>query len=425
MEKSDSEDQKKSKPNLQFFKPLMGSADLSGQPKKPWFQIFLKPGFRIPWKIVGIVAGVLILILILRSCWGGKPHKTSLAEDMKKQAKAAASAAVAVKAFKVTRVNFEDPLQVLGTVKGAQQIKLSFEIPGVVSAINYREGEKYEEGALLISLKQDDILLRLKRAQAGWKKAEAEVSIKKDELAENEKLLKMGAIPKSTVDKKKNELDATQYESEAQRLEMKAHEAMLEKSNLYAPSSGMLGKLNIEEGENISQNTLVGEHVNTEFVYVEVGIVERDVSKVSLGQKAKVFIDAYPDKNFEGVLENVSGVISGSSRTANVKIRIENPEGLLRPGMFARIRILLYSKANTIAIPAEAVQGKEGDQFVYVIDAKKNTVKKTPITVGYTRPDYLQIDAGLQENDLIAMSGFENLEDGKAIKLLDTQQAEL
>ncbi len=387
-----------------------------------------KPGFfsRLPlkWILLGVVA--LILFLILKSVvFDSKAKKMSLADAVKKEQKDAAQAAVAIKGFKLSRVNYEDPLQVLRTVKGAQEIKLSFEVPGVVSAINYRTGEKYEEGALLISLKQDDILLRLKRAQASWKKAESEVAIKKDEMQENEKLLKMGAIPQSILEKKKNELEAAQYESEAQRLEMKANESMLEKSNLYAPSSGMLGKLNVEEGENVSQNTLVGEHINTEYVFVEVGVVEKDLSKVSLGQKAKVFIDAYPDKNFEGVVENVSGVISGNSRTATVKVRIENPEGLLRPGMFARIRILLYSKANTLAIPAETVQGKEGDQFVYLVDTKTNVVKKTPITVGYTRPDYLQIDAGLQEGDVIAMSGFESLEDGKAIKLLDTQQAEL
>lgn len=380
---------------------------------------------RLPlkWIILGVVG--LIMLLIVKNLFVPKGKKLSLADAVKKEQQAAAQAAVAIKGFKVTRVNYEDPLQVLGTVKGAQEIKLSFEIPGVVSAVNYRPGEKYEEGALLISLRQDDILLRLKRAQAAWKKAESEVAIKQDELNEHEKLFKMGAIPKSTLDKKKNELDAVSYESEAQRLEMKAHEAMLEKSNLYAPSSGMLGKLNVEEGENISQNTLVGEHSNTEYVNVEVGIVEKDLSKVSLGQKAKVFIDAYPDKNFEGVVENVAGVLAGTSRTATVKVRIENPDGILRPGMFARIRILLYSKANTLAVPAEAVQGKEGDQFVYLVDTEQNVVRKAPITVGYTRPDYVQIDAGLQENDVVAMSGFESLEDGKAIRLLDTQQAEL
>ena len=107
-------------------------------------------------------------------------------------------------------------------------------------------------------------------------------------------------------------MDAAKYEAEAQRLEMKANEAMLEKSNLYAPSSGMLGDLNVDEGENISQNTLIGTHINTEYVYAEFGIVERDVQKITLGQKAKVFVDAYPDKTFEGVIENIAPQISGT-----------------------------------------------------------------------------------------------------------------
>ncbi len=146
------------------------------------------------------------------------------------------------------------------------------------------------------------------------------------------------------------------YEAEAARLEAKAHEAMLEKSNLYAPTAGMIGELKIEEGETITQNTLLGTHIMTEFVYAEFGVVERDVNKIALGQKARVFIDAFPDKTFEGVIESVSPVVGGTSRTATAQVRIENPERLLLPGMFARIRILLYSKKNTLVIPTAAGQ---------------------------------------------------------------------
>ena len=150
----------------------------------PSFQKEKNPSLlaRLPlkWIILAVVA--LGLFFVLKSCLSSpRAKKLSLAETVKKEQQAASQAAVAIKGFKLSRVNYEDPLQVLGTVKGAQEIKLSFEVPGVVSAINYRTGEKYEEGALLISLKQDDILLRLKRAQAGWKKAESEVAIKQRE----------------------------------------------------------------------------------------------------------------------------------------------------------------------------------------------------------------------------------------------------
>lgn len=423
-------------------------------------------------KTTFIVIGVVFLgiaVLLGKTIITGvfQKSKPSLKETMQQQQQAAKDAPVAVKGFKVGRFNYEDSMNVLGTIKGATELKLSFEIPGVISSINYKEGERYEEGALLVSLKQDDILLRLKRAQAGFNKAESQAKVAENEVAENEKLLKMGAIPQSTLEKKKLEMDAAKFEAEAQRLEMKANEAMLEKSNLYAPSSGMMGGLNVEEGENISQSTLIGTHINTEYVYAEYGIVERDVQKITLGQKAKVFVDSYPDKPFEGVVDNIAPQITGTSRTSTAKVRIENPEGILIPGMFARVRILLYSKKDALIAPTDAIQGGEGEKFVYVVKKPENavsavaaggiqlaadvqsalagklgaskkkaeekdtqkieegTAEKRPVTVGYTRPDYSQIDAGLTEGELVVVSGFERLEDGKKIRLIETQEAEL
>ncbi len=458
--------------------PFKIKAPPSGGPAQMPFQI--PEEMKKPWLSNPKVRWIIIAVAILVLFFAGKMviglfkgKQPSLSETMKQQQQAAKDAPVAVKGFKVGRFNYEDSMNVLGTIKGAMELKLSFEIPGVISSINYKEGERYEEGALLVSMKQDDILLRLKRAQAAFNKAESQAKVTENEVAENEKLLKMGAIPPSTVEKKKLEMDAAKYEAEAQRLEMKANEAMLEKSNLYAPSSGMLGDLNVEEGENISQSTLIGTHINIEYVYAEFGIVERDVQKITLGQKAKVFVDAYPDKTFEGVIENIAPQISGTSRTSTAKVRIENPERLLMPGMFARVRIMLYSKKDALVVPTDAIQGGEGEKFVYVLampegpasngvepkvagamggvgamaglsagakgqekggkatdkkDSAKieeGTAEKRPVTVGYTRTDYSQIDAGVTEGETVAMTGFERLEDGKKIRLIETQEAEL
>ncbi len=371
--------------------------------------------------LIGIA--VLILLVLARGCLRGV-RKPSLDQMISQQAPAI-DAPVAVKGFKVGRFNFEDTLNALGTIKGAVEFKLSFEIPGVLSSINYREGERYEEGALLISLRQDDILLRLKRAQAELNKSQTEVQIAQDKVSDHEKIFAIGGIPQATLDKVKLELEGKKYEAEVSRLEVKAHEAMLEKSNLYAPSAGMLGEINVEEGETVTQNTLVGKHVMTEYVYAEFGVVERDVNKIALGQKTRVFIDAFPDKTFEGVIENIAPVVAGTSRTATARVRIENPDRILLPGMFARIRILLYSKKNTLVLPTDAIQGNEGEQWVYTINPEKNVVEKRAITIGYTRPDYSQVDAGVSEGEVVAVSGFERLEDGKKIRLLETQEAEI
>ncbi len=465
----------------------------------------IPPGIRdLLFKSRGkIFLGLIALFLFfgLKNCmFPGKKTNISL-EQMVGQQKQAENGPIPVKGFKVARFNFEDSLNALGTIKGAVEFKLSFEIPGTISSINYREGERYEEGALLLSLKQDDILLRLKRAQAEMNKAQTQSQIAEEKVKEHEKLFAMGAIPKTTLENVKLELDSSKFETEAARLEVKANEAMLEKSNLYAPSAGMIGELSVEEGEAITPNTLLGTHIMTEYVYAEFGIVERDVNKIALGQKARVFVDAFPDKTFEGVIENISPVVTGTSRTATVRVRIENPDRLLLPGMFTRIRILLYSKKNTLVVPTDAVQGNEGEKFIYVINGVKpkqseapadgaaqapnamlqnlqgqaaqmmgsdqalpeglgeqapaeekqkaaekpkkkkksknlemapekkeeavQTVEKRAITIGYTRPDYSQIDAGITEGEIVAISSLDKLEDGKKVRLLETQEAEV
>ena len=374
---------------------------------------------------VAAVLGILILLLAGRQCvMRAKKPVIPLAEQLKTKGETR-DEVVPVKVFKVGRFNYEDTLNTLGTIKGAVEFKLSFEVPGVISSINYREGERYEEGALLISLKQDDILLRLKRAQAEMSKAEAEGAMAQRKYDDHKKLFQIGAIPQATLDNAKLEVDKANYVVEGARLEVKANEAMLEKSNLYAPSKGMIGELNVEEGEAVSPNTLLGTHIMTEYVFSEFGVVERDVNKIQLGQKARVFVDAYPDKTFEGVVENIAPVVAGKSRTASVRVRLENPDSLLLPGMFSRVRILLYSKKNTIAIPTDSIQGETGHQFIYVADSKKNIAEKRAITVGYTRPDYTQIDSGLSEGELVVSSGIEHLEEKKKIKILETQEAEL
>jgi len=376
------------------------------------------------WLILGLILVMAGTGALVTKMFFGKKKPQSL-KDLVEAPAAPKDAVIPVNGFKVGRFNYEDSLNVLGTIHGAVTFKLSFEIPGVISSINYREGERYEEGALLISLRQDDILLRLKRAQAELRKSETQAKIAEEKVAEHDKLFAMGAIPKQTLEKVKLEFDSAKYEAEAARLEVRAHESMLEKSNLYAPSAGMIGELRVEEGEAVTPNSLLGTHIMSEFVYAEFGVVERDVKKIALGQKARIFMDAYPDKTFEGVIENVSPVHGGQSRTATARIRIENPDRLLRPGLFARIKILLYSKKNALVVMTDAVQGSEGDQWVMVFHPEQGTVEKRAVSVGYTRPDYSQIDAGISEGEIVAVSNLERLEDGAKVRLLETQEAEV
>ena len=330
--------------------------------------------------------------------------------------------AVAVKAFSVAQFDFEDYLNALGTIKGGLEFKLSFEIPGIIDSINYREGEKYEKDALILSLKQDDILLRLRRSEAKLKKAITGEDIYKKKLEEHEKLYKIGAIPHMTLEKAQLEYQGAQYEREEVALQVRADEAILEKSNLYAPSDGMIGELNVEEGEAVTSNTLLGTHILTEYVKAEFGVIERDVSRIANGQTSVVYVDAYPGKVFNGVVDRISPIVTGTSRTATAEIKIPNKEGLLLPGMFARIKILLFEKDKAIVIPTEAIIEVGGKDVVYIIDQKQNTVAMRQISIEYSQSDYTVIREGLEKDELIALTSLDQLKPGTKVEILEKQQ---
>lgn len=407
------------------LKPAKASkASLSGA-KKPLKVSFIS---KFPFKMLLVWAiAITVSFFIAKQMFFIPAEKEKEKEKKEAERKQAAEQQkqelLPVKTFKVSRFNYEDSLNALGNIKGGVEFKLSFEIPGVINSINYREGERYEEGALLVSLKQDDILIRLKKIQADKNKAETALSIAKEKYDEHKKLYEIGSISKTTLEKVKLEVDSARYEVEGADLEVKMNEAMLEKSNLYAPSDGMIGELYVEEGEALTPNTLMGSHIATDVVSAEFGVVEKDVAKLALGQKARVYVDAYSDKTFEGVVENISPVVTGSSRTATVRVRLENPEGLLLPGMFARIKILLYSKRNALVVPTDSVQGKEDEASVFVVDGRTNKVSKRNIKIGYTRPDYSQVDAGLEEGELVCVSGLEKLQEGIEVKVVEQQEA--
>ncbi|PIU41408.1 MAG: hypothetical protein COS99_05595 [Candidatus Omnitrophica bacterium CG07_land_8_20_14_0_80_42_15] len=253
-------------------------------------------------------------------------------------------AVIPVKAFKSKRTYFKDTLPVLGTIRGFKEIDLKFEVNGVMESFNFEEGEKVSEGDIIANLKQKDALLKLEYARLQMEK--------------NQKLLEIGAIVKS--------------EFEKTRLEYESAKSDFEKTNLYAPRAGLLGKKYAEEGEYLIPNDRVTTFVDLGSVYAEFGIIEKDMAKVAIGQQAEVFVDAYPGKSYKGTVDQIAPILEGKSRTQSLKIKLENPQTELKPGMFARGIIATYEEKNALIVPTSGVKKTDQGYFVYVIHKTEN-----------------------------------------------------
>jgi Cu(I)/Ag(I) efflux system membrane fusion protein len=198
-----------------------------------------------------------------------------------------------------------------------------------------------------------------------------------------------------------------------------------------------MGPREAEEGEFVTPQDKIGSLLEISEVFVEVGIVERDIEKLKIGQRTKVFVDAYPAANFEGQVDYIFPVIEGKSRTLTAKIKINNPEGLLLPGMFSRAEILIVDLKDALMVPATClIPAKTGAVIAPVIPAQSiiktedemqvGTLQMRRVTLGYRTSDYAEVKSGVDANDLVIIEvQGGDLKDGARVKIVGSEEMSL
>lgn len=337
-------------------------------------------------------------------------------------------APVLVRTFKAMRTDFSDILPAMGTVKGETEVEIKFQIDGVIQSINFREGEKIKKGDLIASLDPKDAQLKLEYVKNKFGSAQAAYLSSLKKLEVHQKLYEAGAIIKSKLEEVELESERAKFELATVKSEEELGKNELEKTNLYATFDGVMGPRDAEEGEFVTPQDKVASLLEIKSVLVEVGIVERDINKIKLGQKAKVYVDAYPNVAFEGVIDNIFPVVEGRSRTLTVKIKVDNPEWFLLPGMFCRAEILIIELKGAFIIPSTGlVPGKGETVLIPVIPTqyietsedgiKTGTVQLRQAGIGYITSDYTQITKGLNDGDLVVIEAQGEIKDNSRVRI--------
>lgn len=392
--------------------------------------------------VIAVIAVVVIIVLvrttgnIQRAIFKKKPEAAGKAPAVTFDEEA-----TPVKVFKVKRMDFKDTLPSIGNVKGFKEVDLRFQASGMIESMNFEEGEKVQEGDIIASLVQKDALLKLKYAEV--------------ELNKNKKLSEIGAIAPLKLEQAK--------------LEYESAKSDLDKTNIYAMYNGYMGSKTLDVGSYVNTGTSdkVGTFVVTDKVYAEFNIIEKDMPNIVLGQKVDVFADAYPSKSFSGTIDRIAPIIEGRSRTMNVKVELDNKEGILKPGLFIRALIYTYDKKDAIVVPTSAMKKKDADIFVYIIhkeepktdivaekpkdkekkaagglfglgskkkeepgkapavkekEAEFGTVEVRKIKLGHTTPDLMEVSDGVKEDELVVIEIQEDLKDKARVEISEVQE---
>lgn len=337
--------------------------------------------------------------------------------------------------LRIKSTDFNDILPVMGTVKGETEIGLAFETPGTVEKIYFREGEHVNKGDLIAQLDTKDADLKITYARNKMNSAEASYRSAQKQFEIHKKLYEAGAIIKTKMEQIELELESARYQIETAATEVEIAKKEREKCFLYASKEGVMGPRKTEEGEFFSPQDRLGWLFEIGNVFVEVGVVERDIDKVRVGQPATVYVDAFPDRAFTGTVSYIYPVVEGRSRTMTVKIKLPNETRQLIPGMFARAELKLVELKDAFIIPTSALINAGGVMYLSVIpnetikggteDIQTGVISERQVSVGYFTSDYAQITKGVANGDLVVLETQGEAKDGSQVKIVGIEELSL
>jgi len=295
-------------------------------------------------------------------------------------------------------------LKYSGTVEASKVIPLTFRTSGTIEKISVDVGDRVVKGQLLASIDKTDMQNIYNVTRAKYEQA-------KDAYDRLKSVHDQGSLPEI----KWVEME-TNLEQAKSSLEIAKNN--LDKCDLRSPVDGVIGRKNIEPGQSaIGASISPIELVEIETVYVKVSVPENEISKIKKGQSAVFIVSALDDKQFQGVVTNVSPVADVISRTYTVKIKVENPKYELKPGMVCDVTLKINQIPHALTVPYSAVSKDDnGNTFVYTVSNDGKHANKQVIETGFYNGSNIEVTKGVSKGELVISEGINKLSDNCLIE---------
>src|SRR5207249_5081515 len=203
--------------------------------------------------------------------------------------------------------------------------------------------------------------------------------------------------------------------------------SMITKKTIRAPFDGQLGIRQVNAGQMINAGQQVVSLQSLDPVFADFALPQQHFAKLSQGLEIRVTTDAVPGRVFNGKLTAVNSMVDVATRNVSVQATLENPDHVLRPGMFAKVEVVLPQKARALVIPGSAISYAPFGDSVFVIDKTKDpktgkesqTIRQQFVRVGEARGDLVSITKGLKVGDRVVGTGVFKLRNGMVVTIND------
>jgi RND family efflux transporter MFP subunit len=344
---------------------------------------------------------------------------------------------VAVEVFDVRIEPIKEIREFTGTVNPVYRYIIAPKVSGRVVEITKRIGDWVNKGEIIARIDdaeyQQAVLeaeANLKISKASLNEAESQFELTRQELERVRSLQEKGISSSSELDAAETEYSAQQSRLELARAQVEQREAALKSARirleytvLAATEPGFIGERYVDEGNLLSANSPLVSVVGIDSVIVQATIIEKDYARIKVGQSAELHVDAFPDTTFTGKVARIAPVLEEASRVAKAEVEFENKERLLKPGMFARVSVVLQEKEAVQVLPVEAIIKNNGKEGVFVVEegalSGGNIARFYPVETGISTGTEIEITSPEIKNPVVIL-GQHLLQDGASVTLNGT-----
>lgn len=309
-----------------------------------------------------------------------------------------------VSTAKAERRTWQQELRAVGSLSPVQGAVISAELSGIVKEIGFENGVRVKRGDLLVHLDTD-----LEEAQL--RSAEAQAELAQLELERGRKLRDDKTIARS-------EWDTVESRYKQAVASVEALRATIAKKTLKAPFSGRAGIRQVNVGQFVDAGDPIVSLQSMDPIYADFFLPQQRLAQLTTGLVVRVETDSCPDRAFDGALTAINAEVDEATRNIRLQATVPNPDEALRPGMFARVAVLLPGKQDLLTIPHTSILYAPYGITVFVVEQGEGgakVVRQRFVRLGPTLGDFVAVTEGLEEGAEVVSAGAFKLRNGMPV----------
>ncbi len=346
------------------------------------------------WLILG-----LVFVLVVLNKW--RPWVKPATAD-RRQSSGRGGDVIEVRAYQVKPEDVENEILATGSILANESVELTSEISGRVTRINFREGSRVRKGDLLLQINDADL-------QAQFNRASAQLKLAQDTEARQKKQLAIEAISQEEYEAALNRLNTA-------KADVQLIQAQIDKARIQAPFDGVIGLRSVSEGAYLNAGSRIATLVSINPVKIDFAVPERYQSLLTKEQPVLFRVQGESEE-YSGRIYAVEPQIDTDIRSVRCRALCPNPDGRIKPGAFAQVRITLQKLEDALMIPTESLIPDAQNQSVFVV--RNGKALSTTVVIGLRTADKVQIVSGLAAGDTVMTTGLLQVRPGSVIKVTE------